>query len=189
MKKFILFLLVFCICFCAVGCNDETSKNSENNSPEMQTKIVVPDVFGMSVTEAIETLENVGLEVELKKESSTDKDDFVCNQSPASGISIEKGSSVIITYYAGLHSINEDGSVNLESWNTVQHDGNKLIIPKERYGRKVYSVNFRISIMINECIKASQYKEIYVPNDIVFLDYNGNIIEEPFDNTDKIIQY
>lgn len=57
-------------------------------------RVTVPDIRGKSVKEAKEILKEEGLILELKEEKEISGEDIVKNQTPMSGIEINKGSKV-----------------------------------------------------------------------------------------------
>ncbi|MEU9520318.1 Stk1 family PASTA domain-containing Ser/Thr kinase [Streptomyces sp. NPDC048224] len=60
-------------------------------------KIEIPDVEGLTFSEAEATLKDKGFEVEKQSEESTQTPDTVLTQNPKSGASREKGSTVTLT--------------------------------------------------------------------------------------------
>ncbi|WP_432162258.1 Stk1 family PASTA domain-containing Ser/Thr kinase [Streptomyces tendae] len=60
-------------------------------------KVEIPDVEGLSFSEAESTLKDKGFEVEKQTEESTQTPDTVLTQDPKSGASREKGSTVTLT--------------------------------------------------------------------------------------------
>ena len=74
----------------------EIKKDNEESGEKQEVE--VPNLMGMTVKEAKETLENLGLEIEIKEEeeNNSNQEQIITKQLPKSGIKIKQGTSVIV---------------------------------------------------------------------------------------------
>ena len=74
----------------------EIKKDNEESGEKQEVE--VPNLIGMTVKEAKETLENLGLEIEIKEEeeNNSNKEQIITKQLPKAGIKIKQGTSVIV---------------------------------------------------------------------------------------------
>ena len=64
----------------------------------LPTGIEVPDVVGLDVRQAMDTLRNAGLDFNRKSEPSSETQNKVIRQEPAAGSRVEKGTEVTVVY-------------------------------------------------------------------------------------------
>ena len=74
----------------------EIKKDNEESGEKQEVE--VPNLIGMTVKEAKETLENLGLEIEIKEEeeNNSNQEKTITKQLPKAGIKIKQGTSVIV---------------------------------------------------------------------------------------------
>lgn len=74
----------------------EIKKDNEESGEKQEVE--VPNLMGMTVKEAKETLENLGLEIEIKEEeeNNSNQEKTITKQLPKAGIKIKQGTSVIV---------------------------------------------------------------------------------------------
>lgn len=74
----------------------EIKKDNEESGEKQEVE--VPNLIGMTVKEAKETLENLGLEIEIKEEeeNNSKQEKSITKQLPKAGIKIKQGTSVIV---------------------------------------------------------------------------------------------
>ena len=74
----------------------EIKKDNEESGEKQEVE--VPNIIGMTVKEAKETLENLGLEIEIKEEeeNNSNQEKTITKQLPKAGIKIKQGTSVIV---------------------------------------------------------------------------------------------
>ena len=74
----------------------EIKKDNEESGEKQEVE--VPNLMGMTVKEAKETLENLGLEIEIKEEeeNNSNQEQIITKQLPKAGIKIKQGTSVIV---------------------------------------------------------------------------------------------
>ena len=74
----------------------EIKKDNEESGEKQEVE--VPNLIGMTVKEAKETLENLGLEIEIKEEEENNRnqEQIITKQLPKAGIKIKQGTSVIV---------------------------------------------------------------------------------------------
>ena len=74
----------------------EIKKDNEESGEKQEVE--VPNLMGMTVKEAKETLENLGLEIEIKEEeeNNSKQEKSITKQLPKAGIKIKQGTSVIV---------------------------------------------------------------------------------------------
>lgn len=74
----------------------EIKKDNEESGEKQEVE--VPNLIGMTVKEAKETLEKLGLEIEIKEEeeNNSNKEQIITKQLPKAGIKIKQGTSVIV---------------------------------------------------------------------------------------------
>ena len=74
----------------------EIKKDNEESGEKQEVE--VPNLIGMTVKEAKETLENLGLEIEIKEEeeNNSNQEQIITKQLPKAGIKIKQGTSVIV---------------------------------------------------------------------------------------------
>lgn len=74
----------------------EIKKDNEESGEKQEVE--VPNLMGMTVKEAKETLENLGLEIEIKEEeeNNSNQEQTITKQLPKAGIKIKQGTSVIV---------------------------------------------------------------------------------------------
>lgn len=75
----------------------ETTKDNEREE-EAKQEVAVPNIVGMSVSEAEKTLKDVGLELEIDTEDEIDKKEVIVKeQLPKYGIKVYAGTKVTVT--------------------------------------------------------------------------------------------
>lgn len=74
----------------------EIKKDNEESGEKQEVE--VPNLMGMTVKEAKEILENLGLEIEIKEEeeNNSNQEQIITKQLPKAGIKIKQGTSVIV---------------------------------------------------------------------------------------------
>lgn len=74
----------------------EIKKDNEESGEKQEVE--VPNLIGMTVKEAKETLEKLGLEIEIKEEeeNNSKQEKSITKQLPKAGIKIKQGTSVIV---------------------------------------------------------------------------------------------
>ena len=75
-----------------------------------KTKVTVPNVVGQLQVDAQSTLESYGLSYTVEPKSDSSAKGMVLSQSPSSGISVDKGTQVILTVSTGTSSGGSGGS-------------------------------------------------------------------------------
>lgn len=73
--------------------------NQDNlTEEEIKKEVEVPNVVGMTISEAKKALEEVGLEISYEETEEDVSERIVTEQVPVSGIEIYEGTNVVIEY-------------------------------------------------------------------------------------------
>lgn len=105
---------------------EEKNEETESSNDEQKT-VIMPDLIGMTVTQASEALTKVGLTAKASHEESTEYDkDYIVSQDVASGTEIESGTVINLVVSSGKAPKNEDRS---DEW----MDAYKRFLDDEQY--------------------------------------------------------
>ncbi len=155
-------------------------------------KTVVPDVIGMTQSNATKEIEKAGLVVSVTKVNSTVTEGQVIDQSPSEGVSVDEGSTVTISVSTGKASAQERSfSVSIPSTATgdytfkVYLDGtqkksntiNVDSVDKYTFSLKSSSTEAQVSVMVAK--SGSTDYSLYVKYQVNFLTGTKTVTSGP----------
>ena len=187
MKKLLTALLItvlmFTVCACESGSNstlssetaslsessnkDSVASNSSSSNDAEETKIKVPNVFGMTLSDATKALEEAGFVVQSHELISRDQHDIVINQSLSSDTLHKEGTTIEIIYCSYPYKLNDDGTVTLTFYSAAQVQGGVYTIPDEFCGKKVSSVDGSLCQKLMWDMVGGEFTKIYYPKGVV----------------------
>lgn len=155
-------------------------------------KTVVPNVIGMTQSNATKELEKVGLNVKVSKVNSTETAGKVIDQSSAEGTSVNEGTTITISVSTGKASAEEVSfSVSIPDSATgdytfkVYLDGtqkqsniiNVDSVDKFSFTLKSSSISSQVSVLVSK--SGSTEQKLFVKYDVNFLTGKQNIVSGP----------
>ena len=70
----------------------------EQNEETVTEEVIVPKITGLSIDKAQNAVKELGLEIELENQNVDAESTIVQNQIPRDGVSVHKGSKIIVHY-------------------------------------------------------------------------------------------
>lgn len=166
MKKIILILVTVLLLTSLAACgtkqtassSDKADKSASGSSAQTETvnstkTVVVPNVVGMNIDEAVKQLEDFGLKVESKTtnisllldESPVPQINQIISQTLTAGAICQKGTIITISYASDApefeYLTKQDNTICLVILSVYYTNNNTITIPNEYDGHKVSEID------------------------------------------------